>query len=280
MGVRLLRSNPLQLATGFALIATLAPAVRAQSSSASDANRPHAKVELIAAQDKISSGTPLWVGLQFELDSGWHIYWQNAGDSGEPPKVQWLLPPGFEAGEILWPVPKRLGSGSVIDYGYEGTVLLMAPIRSAAKSTAAPVTDISADVKYVVCSEICIPGKAHLTLSVPTPNDLAARKALFERTRAELPKAMPPDWRANATSDKNNFTLLIHGASLEHSATFFPLTPGQIENSAPQKFESLADGFRLTLKKSDQFVAPARWLKGLLILGDGNSYEVAARIEM
>jgi DsbC/DsbD-like thiol-disulfide interchange protein len=280
MSVRGMRTNSLRLIFGFTLMAALAPAVWAQTSATSDANRNHAKVELIAAQNTASPDTPFWVGLQFALDPGWHIYWQNAGDSGEPPKVQWLLPPGFKAGEILWPAPKRLGSGSVIDYGYEGTVLLMAPIHSPAKSTAAPVPDISADVKYVVCSEICIPGKAHLALSLPTSDDLAARKTLFARTRAELPKAMPPDWRANATSDNNNFTLLVHGASRERSATFYPLTPGQIENSAPQKFESIADGFRLTLKKSDQFVAPARWLKGLLILGDGNSYEVAARIEM
>jgi DsbC/DsbD-like thiol-disulfide interchange protein len=280
MIVRGMRPKSLRLIIGFTLMAALAPAARAQSSAASDANRSHAKVELIAAQNAALPNTPFWVGLQFELDPGWHIYWQNAGDSGEPPKVQWLLPPGFKAGEILWPAPKRLGSGTIIDYGYEGTVLLMAPIRSPAKSAAAPVAGISADVKYVVCSEICIPGKAHLALSLPTSNDLATRKTLFARTRARMPKAMPPDWRANATSDKNNFTLLVHGASRERSATFFPLTPGQIENSAPQRFESLADGFRLTLKKSDQFVAPARWLKGLLILGDGNSYEVAARIEM
>ena len=83
-----------------------------------------AKVELIAEQDAVSPGKPLWVGLLFRLDEGWHIYWQNPGDSGEPPKIQWQLPPGFEAGTIRWPQPIRLGGGTVVDYGYEGQVLL------------------------------------------------------------------------------------------------------------------------------------------------------------
>ncbi len=90
----------------------------------------HAKVSLVAENASPPLGKPLWVGLLFQLDPGWHIYWQNPGDSGEPPKVQWLLPRGFRASFFDWPAPIRLGSGSVIDYGYEGQVLLMAPITS------------------------------------------------------------------------------------------------------------------------------------------------------
>ena len=89
----------------------------------------HLKVELIAEQATSPAGQSLWVGLMFRLDQGWHIYWQNPGDSGEPPKIQWELPTGFVAGSIRWPQPIRLGSGSIADYGYEGQLLLMAPIE-------------------------------------------------------------------------------------------------------------------------------------------------------
>src|SRR5208337_1265104 len=101
----------------------------AARSNAQLPSEPHLKVELISEQATSPPGQPLWVGLLFRLEPGWHIYWQNPGDSGEPPKVQWNLPTGFAASSIRWPQPIRLGSGSVVDYGYEGQVLLMAPIQ-------------------------------------------------------------------------------------------------------------------------------------------------------
>ena len=39
-------------------------------------------------------------GLYFKLEPGWHVYWENAGDSGEPPHIQWTLPGGVTAGPM------------------------------------------------------------------------------------------------------------------------------------------------------------------------------------
>ena len=72
------------------------------------------------------------MGLHFELESGWHIYWINPGDSGEPPRVQWRLPAGFRAESIQWPAPQRIEDHSLVDYGYEGEALLMVPVESPA----------------------------------------------------------------------------------------------------------------------------------------------------
>ncbi|HXW17485.1 MAG TPA: protein-disulfide reductase DsbD domain-containing protein [Candidatus Acidoferrales bacterium] len=273
-------SRCIKLGLAIALASSFALNTRAQSPAQSEAEAKvsHAKVELIAEQSTIPPGAPVWVGLHFQLDSGWHVYWQYAGDSGEPPKVQWTLPPGFKAGPIRWPTPERLGSGSIIDYGYEGQVLLMAPIEGPVASESRPLPNVSADVKYVVCREICVQGKAHLALSPPSPSDSAAQRALFTQTRAALPKPLPAAWQVHATSDKDYFYLHVQTGSREQAVSFFPIVPGDIENSAPQKFESSADGFRLTLKKSDQMTAPVHSLKGLLVLGDGKAYEIAARV--
>ena len=102
----------------------------------------HSKVEIIAERNPTHLDRPSWVGLLFHLDKGWHIYWQNPGDSGEPPKVQWQLPPGLVAGAIQWPPPMRLGGGTVVDYGYEGQVLLIAAITGAAKGNARLISGI------------------------------------------------------------------------------------------------------------------------------------------
>jgi hypothetical protein len=41
--------------------------------------QPHVKVELVSEQSVSAPGQPPWVGLLFQLDQGWHIYWQNPG---------------------------------------------------------------------------------------------------------------------------------------------------------------------------------------------------------
>jgi len=245
--------------------------------SAQQPAQSHARIELIAEQNTASPGKPLWVGLLFQLDPGWHIYWQNPGDSGEPPKVQWRLPQGFTAGAILWPVPIRLGSGTVVDYGYEEQVLLMAPLTSTSQR-ATSLPGISADVKYIVCREMCIPGKAHLTLTPPAGGNWSRWRALFEQTRQQLPKPLLPGWKASAQSDKTNFVLSVKGTSQIRSASFFPLVPDQIDNSSRQTFASNRAGFQLILKKSEQLIKPISTLNGLIVIGPGRAYEVAAPV--
>jgi thiol:disulfide interchange protein DsbD len=247
-------------------------------------NEFHVKIELIPESAAAEARKPFWVGLLFRLDEGWHIYWQNPGDAGEPPRVQWELPPGFTSGPILWPQPVRLGTGSVIDYGYENQVLLMTPIERSANS-AVSTPAISADVKYIVCREMCIPGKAHLTLSSPSSAELSTVwRQLFEQTRAQLPRAAPKAWKLSARIDKgkgkdnDHFILSVRTESRVRAATFFPLEPGQIENSAAQSFALTANGFRLSLTKSDLLAKPITTLKGLLVLGPGRAFEIAVPV--
>ena len=238
----------------------------------------HANVELIAEQNSLPLGKPLWVGLLFRLDPGWHIYWQNPGDSGEPPKVQWQLPPGMSAGAIRWPQPIRLGSRTVVDYGYEGQVLLMAPIKGPTAGGSFSMSDLAADVKYIVCREMCIPGKAHLVLALPPGGDWTAWHLLFEQTKSQFPKPAPPNWNVSVTSDNAHFVVSVRASPPVNSASFFPLEPGQIDNSSSQDFVSDPKGFRLTLKKSDQLTKPISTLRGLIVLGPGRAFEVAAPV--
>jgi DsbC/DsbD-like thiol-disulfide interchange protein len=264
---------------GIVMVSALgATLVSVASSYGQSQGQSHAKIELMAEENGMAPRKPLWTGIKFQLDEGWHIYWQNAGDSGEPPKIEWRLPAGFTAGATQWPQPVRLGAGSIVDYGYEGEVLLMTPIDGPARPEARAIPSISALVKYVVCREICVPGKADVTLSLPYTSDIAQRRTLFERARTQLPKPAPASWRVSAISDQDHFTLSVQTDSQVQSATFFPSEPGEIENSAVQSFVSNANGFRLTLQKSNQLTKPISVLRGLVVLGPGRAYEVAAPV--
>jgi len=264
----------------FVSAATAHASLPAASQQASPQN--HAKIKLIAERDSLSAGRTLWVGVLFSLDSGWHIYWENPGDSGEPPKIRWELPQGFQAGATRWPRPARLGSGSVIDYGYEGQVLLMAPLRIPAALMAGAPATIGADVKYLVCREICIPGKSQLTLVIPAAKGPSSHfsqwRELFERTRAQLPKTAPRGRGVSAQSQAGNFILKVRGAAAPHDVAFFPLDADVIQNSAPQMLASTGAGFQLTLRKSDQLMKPVAALRGVLVLDGTKAYEISAPI--
>jgi DsbC/DsbD-like thiol-disulfide interchange protein len=241
----------------------------------------HVKIELIPENENTTTQAhkSFWVGLLFRLDPGWHIYWRNPGDAGEPPRVQWELPPGFVSGPILWPQPVRLGTGSVVDYGYENQVLLMASVEAPATPAASSTQEIGADVKYIVCREMCIPGMAHVALSSPaSPQQSSAWRQLFEQTTAQIPRSAPGMWKLSAKSDPEYFNLFVRTASRVNAVTFFPLEAGQIDNSAPQGFTSTENGFRLKLKKSDLLVKPVPTLKGLLVFGPDHAFEIAVPV--
>jgi thiol:disulfide interchange protein DsbD len=235
----------------------------------------HAKVSLISEDNSLQAGHTSWIGVLFDMEKGWHIYWVNPGDSGEPPKIQWQLPAGFHAGDIHWPVPVRLGTGTVIDYGYQDRVLLPLQLDVPANYNPAKPVTLAADVRYLICREVCIPAKTQVTLAVPAAGgaaaDAAPRRDTFRATRESWPKALPAGWKVQASDEGKSFVLDLETGSREMKAQFFPLEEDQIDNAAPQTVAPTARGLRITLKKSDQLVKPIATLKGVVVLGDNGA---------
>ena len=114
---------------------------------------PRGTLELIADGQWLPAGSEIDAGLHFQLEKGWHIYWINPGDSGEPPRVNWQLPSGVtagatESGGIEWPTPQRFQtSSSIVDYGYVDAVLLIVPLHVDASLAAQATARIGADVQ-------------------------------------------------------------------------------------------------------------------------------------
>jgi DsbC/DsbD-like thiol-disulfide interchange protein len=269
----------------FLRFAALLVLLSGANAAAAGAQRPrahHARVELIAEQAAIVPGKRFWVGLQFQLDPGWHIYWKNPGDSGTPPKVQWDLSPGFSAGEFLWPVPMRLGEPPIVDYGYESEVLLMLPVAAPANLTLGSTVTLGAKITVVVCRDICMADSAVVRLVLPVAKNAAGQAspshALFAQTRAQLPRPAPRNWKIRALDGKGQFTLEVTTGVRQGQAAFFPLKEEQIDNAATQALVPLPRGVRLTLKKSDQLLKPISVLKGVLVFGPGRVYEIAAPV--
>src|SRR5665213_982888 len=97
-------------------------------SSSQPVRTQHLTVELVTETSTIAPNHDFLAGLHFVLDKGWHIYWINAGDAGQPPRVDWQLPAGITAGALQFPAPQRLPLGPLMDFGYENEVLLPIPM--------------------------------------------------------------------------------------------------------------------------------------------------------
>jgi DsbC/DsbD-like thiol-disulfide interchange protein len=239
---------------------------------------PHGTLELIAENQSIAPGHKFYVGLHFQLEKGWHVYWVNPGDSGEPPRVKWQLPAGVAAGTMEWPTPRRLGTSSIVDFGYEDAVMLIVPMSAGANLTAQQTARIGAEVKVLVCREMCIPGKAQISLTLPikaqTALPGAEAKDLFAAARKSLPQRAPGNWRFSAFEAKDSFTLTANVGRQITQAIFFPVNESQIDDPAPQKLEPTAAGFRLTLRKSNQLLKSIDRLQGVLVLSADRSYSI------
>ena len=95
---------------------------------------------------------------------------------------------------------------------------------------------------------------------------------MFLATRKSLPRAAPGNWKFSVTEANGSFVLTGKLGRQISQASFFPLAESQIDNSAPQKVLPDADGFRLTLRKSEQLLKPLERLKGVLVLSAGEAY--------
>jgi DsbC/DsbD-like thiol-disulfide interchange protein len=237
---------------------------------------PHGTLELVAENQWISAGHTIHLGLHFQLEKGWHIYWVNPGDSGEPPRVKWRLPEGITTGEIEWPTPRRLGTASIVDFGYEDDVMLIAPLHAAGDLAAKGPAQIAAEVKVLVCRELCIPGKAQLSLTLPVKSQPPAPDAQtaesFAAARKAMPRPAPATWRISVTDARDSFALTAKLGQHVALASFFPLEESQVKDAAPQQFAAVPGGFRLTLQKSDQLLKPIARLKGVLVLAGDRGY--------
>lgn len=148
-----------------------------------------ARVRLLAA---IRAGG-IDLGLEFELEPGWHVYWKNSGDAGYPPRIDFSRAPGLQGAELLFPAPHRFDlPGGLVSFGYEDRVLYPISPSPAWKEGKAPLAPVAARLDYLVCREECIPYTAELTLEPPaarqrTEPENEATALRLAAARAALP---------------------------------------------------------------------------------------------
>jgi thiol:disulfide interchange protein/DsbC/DsbD-like thiol-disulfide interchange protein len=231
---------------------------------------PKVHGRLIAEESAVAPGQTVTVALEQNIRPGWHTYWRNPGEAGEPTEIAWTLPSGWHAGPIAWPYPKELPVGPLMDYGYEGRPWLLVDITVPADAKPGTSVTLRAAADWLVCKEICIPENATLTLplsitAAPTKPDpqLAAQ---FAAARELLPVASP--WPVHFRLD-HALDLFVAapklGSTQPTDVHFFPFTEGDVKGIAPQQWRVSPDGLLLRLEPG-RHSAGLRALDGVLVM--------------
>jgi len=216
------------------------------------------------------------------MKPGWHTYWRNPGDAGLATGIRWTLPRGVSVGPIIWPRPERFVARSIVGYGYGKQVALLAAVKLPARFAAASI-GIEADVSWLACSDVCIPGAKALKLELPvsdfSPRIDPAQRRLFAEARGKIPQPAP--FEAAFVVDKEQIRLRFPRAAFSGvdvlSAVFYPFDSGLIEHAASQAVLLDQKRVELILQRSPVSIGKISRLNGLLIVQESAAGTVKSR---
>lgn len=219
------------------------------------------QAELVSRFHDAVPGTEFEIGLLLRHDSKWHTYWKSTGDTGLPTRIQWSLPQGWHASEILWPTPDVFKIGDLVNYGYGDEVLLPVRISVPASAKVGSVQDIKAEVSWLMCADQCVPGKASLTLAVQVADkDGGATKActLFEASHTAMPSPLSD---ASGVFDPKTHAVRVTFKSTEPFHHFYVFAEGDdsVVYGAPQSVSRSADKISVTLQGTDELKAGSQF---------------------
>ena len=185
-----------------------------------------------------AAGQPVWVGLQITHAPEWHTYWKNAGDSGMPTELQWTLPPGVMAGDIAWPLPKKIPIGHLANYGYEGTVLLPVPLIITPEykpGVLADALDVKLKATWLVCRKECIPQDGEFALKIPLRSSTALNGAAFDAALKSQPADVAGAHQVALKDDGKRLAVRVAGLPVDvrgQPLELFPESPGVVVTAA------------------------------------------------
>ena len=243
------------------------------------------EAELVAMSAWAAPGSTAVVAIKQIIKPAWHTYWRNPGDSGGATTLDWTLPAGVAAGDIIWPVPERQRLSGLMNYGYSGTVYLPVPVEIPANAQAGTILPLTVEALFLVCSaEMCVPDELTLTLALPIREGAAPLNALdgaaIAAALGEAPR--PAGIEARISLENNQLILTATGGPLTGQnpgpSYFFPFGTGMISHPAPQTGAWGPQGLtlRLTPGGATRVAGITGPVEGVLVTAQG-AFEITAQ---
>ncbi|MBS0654371.1 MAG: thioredoxin family protein [Verrucomicrobia bacterium] len=178
-------------------------------------------VKMIPENLTITPGKPLWVCFQFDIAPEWHLYAKNSGDIGLPPSIQWTLPEGFRAGDIVWPEASKITIDKTAFFGYSHSLQLLVPIFPPDRLQEGSTTTLQAKVDWLGCSTICVPGHAYFRANLLN----SAQQVVVNKKAAALFKSIRSTEQVVASLPAKAVESNAHLDSLEQKVWYRQLLP-------------------------------------------------------
>ncbi|MGV8928562.1 MAG: protein-disulfide reductase DsbD family protein [Brevundimonas sp.] len=268
------------------LVLCLVPAdARAQAMVGAGPQRTERiEAELVPMSTWAAPGSTAVVAVKQTIQPGWHTYWRNPGDSGGATTLDWTLPQGVQAGDIVWPVPERQRLAGLMNYGYSGEVWLPVPVEIPASARAGTVLPLTVKASFFVCSaEMCVPEDLNLRFDLPIREGAAPLDRTHGAAITTVLETAPrrAGIEARIAYDDGILTLSAAGGPLAGRnpgpSYFFPFEGGVIDHAAPQAGSWGPQGLTLRLQSGGDIraagVTPT--VEGILLTTDG-AFEIRA----
>jgi thiol:disulfide interchange protein DsbD len=172
---------------------------------------PQVRAELMVwAPQGVGPGQTMWLGLHIQHQKDWHTYWKNPGDSGLPTQLQWQAPAGWTVGDTHWHIPKKIRVGEMTNYGFEGKVLLAAPVTLNASARLSEPSEVVLQANWLVCRQECIPQEGRFVVRISGQSSQAVHGPLFEALLRQQPQVLPLG-ASNAQVHPDRLALTVAG---------------------------------------------------------------------
>lgn len=234
-------------------------------------------VRLISDAVSVAPGQTVYLGLEQKIIPHWHTYWKNPGDSGTSTSIEWKLPAGVKAGDILWPAPSRFDLGPITNYGYSDQVILLTKLTVPASQAVGSTIPVEAKASWLVCEESCIPQDATLKITLAVAATASASsedKQLIDAALKKIPSAV--NWPATYQRQDGKLQARLtlpeevggkpaSGFVQQHTLRFYPADWGTAAHNAAQTFK--LDGQQLTVDLAAGETPPAQdsQVRGVLV---------------
>lgn len=236
--------------------------------------RPYVTVSLVPEFTAVVAGMPQRVALRLQVEPGWHVYWKNPGESGVGTSAKWTLPAGFAIDSLRYPTPARLDVAGVVTHVLEGDVVFETTLTPPAR-IAARQARLAARVSYGVCRNICYPGQAAVSLTMPVMTDASQTRswlAVDSTFQSRRPQATGITAGFTWNGDRGILSVVLPPGCRGESLTFFPedrnLSPGAVTVPMPRGCGPAQ--FSIPLRGK-----PRGAMRGVLVVGnDPKGYEV------
>ncbi|OYZ19278.1 MAG: hypothetical protein B7Y39_12130 [Bdellovibrio sp. 28-41-41] len=234
---RMLKVNMKTVVSLLVFVSFCFPALAAESIKA-----PHVNISWLAPE-KLSRISPDTIGIKFNIDPEWHIYWKNSGDSGAPPKFNFKSG-NYTVGPAQWPIPKRISVGHLVNLGYERETAFLFQIAAGDVPGANSDLNLTLDLEWLVCKEECIPGITEISLSRPLIDGDSVWATAIKKQRdhfaSQTPRADESPWDLKLVEKTDEKLVVSVEVKSGSSPDLFPID-GEYVNPQSPKVENVGE---------------------------------------